>query len=365
MSACIATGQSAAGARLHAMEASPNWRDGKFVNSLPTEEASVFKALGKWLQGVDNTVPDPPTPVLKRAARDFDVAPTSGLRITWLGHSTVLVELDGRRVLVDPVLSERASPVTWAGPTRFHETPLSIDELPTIDVVVISHDHYDHLDHRTVQALGERVPLYVVPLGVGAHLEYWGIPPERIVERDWWGEFKSAGLTFTATPARHFSGRSLLMANQNETLWCGWVIAGREHRVYYSGDTGMFPGFTVIGERLGPFDAVFIETGAYDQLWPDLHIGPEQAIEARVALGSGLFIPVHWGTFNLAMHAWTEPAERAIVAAQKAGVPIAVPRPGESIEPSSPPQLTRWWPSVPWKTAEQEPIVSGGIGQLP
>ena len=363
MSARIATGQSATGARLDTMKASPNWRDGKFVNSLPTEQPSFLKSLGKWLRGTDNPIPDSALAVVKRAASDFDVAPASGLRITWLGHSTFLVEIDGQRVLVDPVLSERPSPFTWAGPTRFHETPLSIDELPTIDAVVISHDHYDHLDHRTVQALGERVPLYVVPLGVGAHLEYWGVPSERIVERDWWGEFKRGGLTFTATPARHFSGRPLVMADRDETLWSGWVIAGREHRVYYSGDTGMFAGFAAIGERLGPFDAVLIETGAYDQLWADLHIGPEQAIEARVALGSGLFIPVHWGTFNLAMHAWTEPVERVLVAAEKAGVRVAAPQPGESIEPVNPPQVKRWWPVIPWQTAEETPVVSSGLGQ--
>ena len=290
MNVRIASGQSPAGARVEVMQASPNWRDDRFVNALPTEEASLFKSLRKWLRGVDNTVPSSTLPVMKRARSDFDVAPEKGLRITWLGHSTFLVEIDGHKVLVDPVLSERPSPFTWAGPTRFHEIPLSIDELPAIDAVVISHDHYDHLDHRTVQALGERVPLYVVPLGVGAHLEYWGVPPERIVERDWWGEFRLGGLTFTATPARHFSGRSLVMADRDETLWSGWVISGREHRIYYSGDTGMFPGFATIGERLGPFDAVLIETGAYDQLWADLHIGPEQAVEARVALGSGLFI---------------------------------------------------------------------------
>jgi L-ascorbate metabolism protein UlaG (beta-lactamase superfamily) len=361
LSACVATGHSATGARLDAMKASPNWRDGKFVNALPTERPSFSKALAKWLKGTDNTVPDSPLPVVNRAAADFAIAPPSGLRITWLGHSTFLVEIDGRRVLVDPVLSERASPFTWAGPKRFHAAPLSIDALPTIDAVVISHDHYDHLDHRTVQALGARAPLYIVPLGVGAHLEYWGVPSERIVECDWWGEFEQGGLTYTATPARHFSGRSLVMAGHNETLWSGWVIAGRRHRIYYSGDTGMFPGFKAIGERLGPFDAVLIEIGAYDQLWPDLHIGPEQAVEARLALGSGLFIPAHWGTFNLAMHAWTAPVQRMLVAAGKAAVPVAVPRPGESIEPARPPRLTRWWPSVAYKTAEQEPIVSSGI----
>ena len=362
-SACVATGQSATGVRLDAMKASPNWRDGKFVNPLPAEEPSFVGALGKWLRGADNTTPDSSLPVVRRLARDFAAGPESGLRITWLGHSSFLIEMDGHRVLVDPVMAERPSPFTWAGPTRFHEAPLSIEELPKVDAVVISHDHYDHLDHRTVQALGERIPLYVVPLGVGAHLEYWGVPSERIVECDWWGKVERGGLTYTATPARHFSGLSLVMAGQNETLWSGWVIAGTRHRIYYSGDSGMFPGFATIGERLGPFDAVLIEVGAYDQLWPDLHIGPEQAIDARVALGGGLFIPVHWGTFNLAMHAWTEPVERVLVAAEKAGVTVAVPRPGESIEPARPPRVTRWWPSLPWKTAEQEPIISSDIEQ--
>ncbi|MDE0883875.1 MAG: MBL fold metallo-hydrolase, partial [Myxococcota bacterium] len=326
------------------------------------QTAGFIEIMGKMLRGTDNAIPDSAIPVVRRVASDFDVVPSSGLRITWLGHSSLLIEIDGRRVLVDPVLSERASPFTWAGPARFHEAPVSIDDLPEIDVVVISHDHYDHLDHRTIQALGERVPLYVVPLGVGAHLQFWGVPAERIIERDWWGEVKQGGLTITATPGRHFSGRSLVMTDQNKTLWAGWVIAGPEHSVYYSGDTGMFPGFSAIGQRLGPFDAVLIETGAYNSLWRDVHLGPEQAIEARLALGSGLVIPVHWGTFNLGMHAWTEPVERLLVAAKKAGIQLVTPRPGESVEPATPPPVSRWWPELPWRTSEQSPLVASGLG---
>lgn len=356
-------GKRATGARLEAMESSPNWRDGKFVNSLASIEPKFFESLCKWMRGANNTVPNAMLPLMERVASDFEISPECGLRITWLGHSTLLVEIEGHRLLFDPVWSERPSPFSWMGPKRFHKTPLTIDELPAIDAVVISHDHYDHLDHRTVQKLGERAPLYIAPLGLGAHLEYWGVPSDRIIERDWWEKITLGDLTLTATPARHSSGRSLVMTDKNETLWSGWVIASREHRIYYSGDTGMFPGFAAIGERLGPFDAVLIEIGAYNQMWSDFHIGPEQAIEARLALGSGLFIPVHWGTFDLALHAWTEPVERVLVAAKKAGVPVAVPRPGESIEPSAPPYVTRWWPSTPWQTAEDSPVVSSGIEQ--
>jgi L-ascorbate metabolism protein UlaG (beta-lactamase superfamily) len=364
MYCCTSIGKIAKGARLDAFKASPNWRDGKFVNSVASIEPKFFESLGKWIRGADNTVPDSPIPVARRARIDFEVAPKSGLRVTWLGHSTFLVEIEGHRILVDPVWSERPSPISWLGPKRFHITPLAMDELPTIDAVVISHDHYDHLDRRTVQELGRRAPLYIVPLGVGVRLEDWGVRPELIVELDWWEEAALGDLTLTATPARHFSGRSFIMADKNQTLWSGWVIAGRRHRIYYSGDTGMFSGISDIGERLGPFDAVLIEVGAYDQLWADLHIGPEQAIQARLALGSGLFIPVHWGTFDLAMHAWTEPVERVLAAAQKAGVRVAIPRPGESIEPVKPPRVTRWWPSIPWQTASETPLVSSGPGLL-
>ncbi|MBD3233045.1 MAG: hypothetical protein GF315_04915 [candidate division Zixibacteria bacterium] len=357
----IMDGEIADGARLQAMKASPNWRDGKFVNSLTNVEPKFFEIIGKWIRGAENTAPDAPLPVVERQASDFDIAPESGLRITWLGHSTLLIEIDGYRILIDPVWSERASPFPWYGPKRFHKTPLPIDELPAIDAAVISHDHFDHLDRATIQALGERVPFYITPLGVGVRLEGWGVSPERIIERDWWEELTLGDLSFIATPARHFSGRSLIMADRDKTLWAGWVIVSRKHRIYYSGDTGMFPGFETIGARLGPFDAVFIEIGAYNRMWPDVHLGPEQAIEARLAIGGGLLIPVHWGTFDLALHSWTEPIERLLVAAERAGTPVAAPRPGERIEPAHPPKIVRWWPDIPWETVEEAPILSSGL----
>lgn len=363
MAAYSAAGASAKDDRLASMKASPNWKDGKFVNTVPQSEIRLGEMVIGWFGRPDQTEPNNALPVISRRARDFDAPPESGLRITWLGHSTLLVEIDGYRVLVDPVWAERASPFKSSGPKRFHAAPLPLDELPDIDVVVISHDHYDHLDQQTVIALGDRAPLYAVPLGVGAHLEHWGVPADRIVERDWWGEVAVGNLTLIATPARHASGRAFTFSDRDETLWSGWVIRGPEHRVYYSGDTAMLPELADIGERFGPFDAALIETGAYNALWTDVHLGPEQAIVAHELVRGGLFIPVHWGTFDLAFHNWTEPVERVLAAADVAGVPVSVPRPGQSIEPSAPPAPTRWWPEVPFQTATDTPVVSTGLSE--
>jgi L-ascorbate metabolism protein UlaG (beta-lactamase superfamily) len=361
MGAYSATGARAKDVRMATMKASPNWKEGKFVNTLPQSDIRLGPILLDWFNRPGQTEPKGALPVLMRTAQDFEAPPPSGLRITWLGHSTALIEIDGHRVLLDPVWGDRASPFESTGPKRFHATPLALDQLPEIDIVAISHDHYDHLDHETIIALGDKVPLYAVPLGVGAHLEDWGIPPERIVELDWWGEVAIGDLKLIATPARHASGRSLTLSDRDETLWSGWAIHGPEHRVYYSGDTAMFPELADIGQRLGPFDASLIETGAYNPLWADVHMGPEQAIVAHELVRGGLFIPVHWGTFDLAVHNWTEPVERTLAAAELAGIAVTVPRPGESIEPSAAPALQRWWPQVPWQTAIEVPVVSTGL----
>jgi len=348
-------------AREARIEQSVAWNGKKFEAPLPEEEIEFWSTLGDWIRGADNTTPEEPIPILELSAADFASPPDGGLRVTWLGHSTSLVEIDGHRVLVDPVWSDRVSPVKFAGPKRFHPVPIEIVELPELDAVVISHDHYDHLDRKTVMALGASGAQFVVPLGVGAHLVSWGIPHERVVELDWWEEHRIGELTLVATPGRHFSGRSVVMADRNETLWAGWALIGPEHRVYYSGDTAMFPGFAEIGERLGPFDITMFEIGAYNAAWRDVHIGPEQAVEAHRLVRGEVLLPVHWGTFDLALHAWTEPAERVLVAAESAGVDLALPRPGESVIPSEPRELARWWPDVPWQTAEEAPLVSSAL----
>jgi L-ascorbate metabolism protein UlaG (beta-lactamase superfamily) len=287
---------------------------------------------------------------------------TAELRVTWLGHSTLLLEIDGHRVLIDPVWGERASPFSFMGPQRFYAPLLPLAELPPIDAVIISHDHYDHLDVPTVKALATRGVQWVVPLGVGAHLESWGVAAGQITELDWWGNTVVQGLTVTATPARHFSGRGL--GDAGRTLWAGWAIAGPAHRVFYSGDTALHDQFTAIGDKLGPFDLTMIEAGAYDALWADVHLGPEQAVLAHQLVRGTVMLPVHWGMFDLALHGWTEPMERVLVAAQRAGVRVASPRPGDMVEPSRVGAPERWWPATPWVPVEQAPAYSTGVGAL-
>ncbi|HLM74970.1 MAG TPA: MBL fold metallo-hydrolase, partial [Polyangiaceae bacterium] len=278
----------------------------------------------------------------------------------WFGHSSMLVEIDGHRVLTDPLWSERASPLSWIGPRRFYAPPAPLDELPAVHAVVISHDHYDHLDRETISAMKGWDTIFVAPLGVGAHLAGWGVPEDRIVELDWWGRTKVGDLEIVCTPARHASGRTL--TDKDATLWAGYALVGPKHRAYYSGDTGLFPALREIGERLGPFDVTMIESGAYGSAWPDWHLGPEQAVTAHQMVKGRVMLPVHWGLFNLAFHGWTEPVERVLAAAEKTGVTVVVPKPGESIEvparPAVPVSERRWWPELAWQSAEQDPIIS-------
>lgn len=265
------------------------------------------------------------------------------LAITWLGHATALVEIDGYRVLTDPVWSERCSPSDAVGPRRLHPPPVELAGLPAVDAIVISHDHYDHLDIDSVTALArsQRAP-FVVPLGVGAHLRAWGVPAVRIVELDWNEHAALGDLTVTCTPARHFSGRFF---TRNQTLWASWVIAGPEHRVYFGGDSGYTGSFGVIGAEHGPFDMTLLPIGAYNTAWPDVHMNPEEAVRAHLDLNgsaSGLLVPIHWGTFRLAPHRWAEPVERLTAAADAAGVAVAVPKPGGRVRPGEG-GCSPWW----------------------
>ena len=334
------------GERLARIQRSPNYRDGAFRNpdtTAVTPEGGTWKMLRRWVAGKEQRVPAAPVPIVQLTQANFERPAESGLRATWLGHSTVLVEIDGARILLDPVWARRASPSSLVGPKRFFPPPLALEDLPPLDAIMTSHDHYDHLDRDVVRALAASTTQaraqFVVPLGVGAHLERWGVAPERITELDW-GESTTVGpLLLTATPARHFSGRGLF--NRDHTLWASWSVKGPTHRVFHSGDTGPFRGFAAIGLEHGPFDLTLMKIGAYDDQWPDIHLNPEQAIAAHKELRGDVMLPIHWGTFNLAFHSWNEPAERVVAAA--VGTSIVVPKPGQSIEPSRTPPLERWW----------------------
>ncbi len=353
-----AFGSRADGDRAARMASSPQWAGSGFENPQPLWN-DVLGSVTAMGDSSPVASPDGPLPVLFSDGSQLDTPPASGLRVTWLGHSTMFIELDGLRVLTDPIFGGRASPFSWAGPKTWYDPPIALADMPDVDVVVISHDHYDHLQTDTIQAMRDWSSTFVVPLGVGAHLEGWGIPADRIVELDWWDKHAVGTVDIVATPARHASGRFL--TDQNATLWAGYAIVGPDHRVFFSGDTGLFPGMADIGDRLGPFDLTMIEVGAYHRAWPDWHIGPEQAIRAHGMLRGEAFLPVHWGLWNLAMHGWTEPIERVLVAAEAADIPVATPRPGESFEPAALPPVTRWWPELPWQTAEEHPIVSTAV----
>ncbi|RYY92064.1 MAG: MBL fold metallo-hydrolase, partial [Comamonadaceae bacterium] len=258
-----------------------------------------------------------------------------------LGHSSHLLKLRGKWWLIDPVFGERVSPLSWVGPKRFHAPPMTLEDLPQIEGLVLSHDHYDHLDVPTIEALKNRVQRYFVPLGVGQRLRDWGVPPDRIEEMDWWDERKWGDVVVTAAPAQHFSGRTLW--DRNRTLWASWSLRSGTERIFYSGDTGYFPGFTEIGKRLGPFDIALMENGAYDTYWPAVHMSPEETVQAFQELGARTLWLVHNSTFDLAFHTWRDPLERAAALAQQRGIALATPEIGEVFTLGKPRENRRWW----------------------
>ena len=346
-------GKKSEGLRLERIKASLMWAGEAFRNIHPVlpglRDATVPRpTLSEFLCGGSRRVPQGPLPSMNPTDA-WSRAPGTGLRATWLGHSTVLIEIDGLRVLTDPVWGPRASPSRIAGPKRFQPVPVALKALPPVDVVLISHDHYDHLDYPTIRELARREVPFVTSLGVGAHLEAWGVPAHRIVELDWWEshtlqKLGQAELTITAAPSQHFSGRGL--KDRNATLWSSLVIRSKRQAVFFSGDTGLTTQYSVIAERLGPFDLVMLEVGAFHPSWGDIHLGPANALEALSLLGGGPFLPVHWGTFSLALHAWDEPAETLLALAPKQGVQLVMPRLGEPVEPAQVDGVTPWWREV-------------------
>jgi L-ascorbate metabolism protein UlaG (beta-lactamase superfamily) len=335
------------GERLARVQASPQFVDGAFVNVEPQAPYELdWDYLKEQFFGEQQRVPGGPLPVVMIPPDYLENDPPQDLRMTWLGHASVLVEMDGYRILTDPVLSERASPVQFAGPKRFHPSPLPLAVLDNIDAVVISHNHYDHLDEATIRHLAGQGTEFFVPLGTGTYLEDWDIPAAQIHDMDWWNVETFGELAIVATPSRHYSGRGLF--DYKETLWASWSILGPESRVFYSGDSGYSRLFTEIGERFGPFDLNIIKIGSYGpgQAWLDIHMTPEDAVQAAQDVGGGAMLPVHWATFNLAIHDWDEPIKRAVAAADEKKIELLTPKLGETVNMNTPYKSTPWWKDV-------------------
>lgn len=336
------------GARLARMHASPQWWDGRFHNLSrsavlargvpPSEQASPRDAVRRLVTERGLRAPAVPIPVRGDAVS----LPADGVQFSWLGHASILLSLGGERILFDPVWSDRCSPSAHVGPRRLHAVPFPLASMPSVAAVVISHDHYDHLDMATIQSLAALQPScrFVVPLGIGAHLRQWGVQESRIVDLDW-GESVSVGsVSLTAVSSQHFSGRGL---RRNPTLWASWVARAPTGSAYFSGDTGYFDGFTELASQHGPFDAAFMAIGMYDPAWRPMHLDPEEAVQATLDLGSPLAVPIHWCTFALAPHAWSDPPERFVAAAGAAGVDYVIPEVGEVVDAAAPGSGSAWW----------------------
>ena len=329
--------------------------DGKFQNPVPTQVGTlrlIFKAMPLYIKNHEQRTPlVAPGPFVTDPSA-YAEAPPQGLRVTWFGHSGMLLEIDGVRLLVDPVWEERASPRQWFGPRRFFPPTIALNDLPPLDGILTSHDHYDHMGEETIRTLAGLAcsanAIWVTALGVGSLLRSWGVDSDKVVELDWMGETvvrsaQGAELLVTAVPARHFSGRSLL--NRFGTLWGSYVLRGARHRLYFGADSGLWEGFEEIATSFGPFDLTMLEIGAFNELWKDIHLGPDNAAKAFLAMRQeGLFMPIHWGLFDLALHAWKQPMERMIELAEEFAIPLWSPEPGRPTDVLvGQPLLDLWW----------------------
>jgi len=344
-------GANPSGARLARIETSPNYRDGTFAYPIETPtmapDASYPKVMRDFFfKKIPNAEPSAPLPSVKT---DLKTLSGGAPVVVWFGHSSYFVRIGGKNLLVDPVFSNRASPVQFFGTSSYPGTRVySVADLPLLDAVILTHDHYDHLDYETIRQLLPKTAHVHAALGVGAHLERWGVSPQKITEYDWWDSEKIAdSLGLVATPARHFSGRGL---TRGKTLWVGFVLRSPTHTLYLGGDSGYGPHFREIGERFGPFDLAILEDGQYDLQWPLIHMMPEEVAQAAVDLQAKALLPVHWGKFTLALHAWTDPIERVTKRAKELGMPVATPKIGEPVVLGQPLPQSRWW-----ETSQKQP----------
>ncbi len=341
--ALLAACASLVGAEIPAYPQSPQFKDGRFQNPVPRPEFRFWDdpqlVWTFFFNKPEYTTPKRPIPVRTMTPAELAAAPDHS--VYRLGHSTLLFKIRGKFWLTDPVFSERASPVQWAGPKRFHAPPIALDDLPPLEAIIVSHNHFDHLDHDAMLRLAPKARRIITPLGVGDLLRSWGVDSARITQLDWWQETEVDTIRVAATPAQHFSGRSL--SDEDKTLWASWVIAGADFRLFFGADSGYFDGFKTIGERYGPFDMAFLEAGAYDRRWTYVHMTPKETVQAHMDLKAKWLMPIHNGTFDLALHPWQEPLERVLQRAQEVKVKVSTPTMGERVGYLAPHAGSRWW----------------------
>jgi L-ascorbate metabolism protein UlaG (beta-lactamase superfamily) len=339
-------GRKASKEKMSKFEQSENFsKKRKFVNLIPTvmdnSPKDMLSMIIDFIKGNPKGKPEKSIPMEKLTISNLpsDKQP----KITWFGHSAFMLELDGKRLLLDPMFGRAPTPFPIFGVKRYSkELPFKIEDLPPIDIVIISHDHYDHLDYGSIKKIKEKVKQFIVPLGVGSHLEKWGVKPSTIKELDWWDELELEGLQLACTPARHFSGRSL--TDRDATLWSSWVIESEHTKIFFSGDSGFGSHFKKIGEKYGPFDLTLMECGQYDKRWAAIHMTPEETVKAHLDVKGKIMIPIHWGAFTLALHDWTDPIDRVTIAAKEHNVAISTPKIGETVYICSGEHpRTEWW----------------------
>jgi len=335
-------GELPTGDQLETIQQSPNFNGEVFENLVSTSMdmslSDVFSILKDYTSGAEDREPSQalPTAFDKSIKTNNDTS----AKVTWYGHSAVLLVIDNKKILLDPMLGESSAPVPFLTKRFPYEKPIPINQIDYVDFVVISHDHYDHLDMPTILKLKDNVGHFYTALGVESHLMSWGIPHEKITSLDWWQSSEKMDLMFVATPARHFSGRGL--TDRNKTQWASWVIKGKKESIYFSGDGGYADHFQKIGEKYGPFDFAMLECGQYNRRWAQIHMTPEETAQAAVDLRAKKAMPIHWGAFNLSLHSWTDPIERVKVAAEKLGVSLVHPVIGQEFSIMENPS-TNWW----------------------
>ena len=340
-------GKLPSGKRLDRIKSSPNYRDGSFQNLNETpmmvEGTSYVRLMRDYffLKGIDRE----PTELIPSVKTDLTYQQSEEPSIVWFGHSSYLIRMEGKTILVDPVFGSRPSPFQFVGAKNYTvESSYTAEDLPSLDLVIITHDHYDHLDYQTIVKLRNKVNKFIVALGVGEHLELWGIDKSKIKELDWWeGDVVFSGTELIATPARHFSGRGF---KRNQTLWNSFVLKTSHCSIFIGGDSGYDPAFQEIGQKLGPFDLAILECGQYNTLWPYIHMMPEETAKASLDLQARVFMPVHWGKFTLSMHPWKDPIERVMKMSKSLGAVITTPRIGETVFLDGDFPNVEWWSAI-------------------